>query len=150
MLNTETTMPYRERSAMRQYHQVGVEAQVAEATPHQLVQMLLDGALARVAAAKGAMEAGETARKAELIGRIVGIVDHLRAVVDRDRGGELAANLDALYEYIGRRLVEANLRNEAAVLDEVAGLLRELQTGWRAIAEPPGGESDAPVSDGGH
>jgi len=127
--------PYREHSAMRHYHQVGVEAQVADATPHRLVQMLLDGAVARLAAAKGAMEAGETARKAELIGRVIDIVAHLRAALDRDAGGELAANLDALYEYMERRLLEANLRDEPALLDEVSSLLKELQSGWRAIAE---------------
>ncbi|HEX6993026.1 MAG TPA: flagellar export chaperone FliS [Gammaproteobacteria bacterium] len=127
--------PYRERSAMRHYHEIGVEAQVADATPHRLVQMLLDGAAARVAAAKGAMEAGETARKAELIGRVIDIVAHLRAALDADAGGELAANLDALYEYMERRLLEANLRNEPALLDEVSSLLKELQSGWRAIAD---------------
>ncbi len=133
---TETTMsPYREHSAMRHYHEVGVEAQVTDATPHRLVQMLLDGAVARLAAAKGAMAAGETARKAELIGRVINIVVNLRAALDPDAGGELAANLDALYEYMERRLLEANLRNEPALLDEVSGLLRELQSGWRAIAE---------------
>lgn len=127
--------PYREHNAMRQYHQVGVEAQTADATPHQLVQMLLDGAAARLAAAKGAIAAGETARKAELIGRVIDIVDHLRAALDVERGGELAENLSALYEYMSRRLLEANLHNEPTVLDEVAGLLKELQSGWRAIGE---------------
>lgn len=127
--------PYRERSALRHYHEVGVEAQVADATPHRLVQMLLDGAAARVAAAKGAMEAGETARKAELIGRVIDIVAHLRAALDHDAGGDLAANLQALYDYMERRLLEANLRNDPALLDEVASLLRELQSGWSAIAE---------------
>ena len=145
---TETTMsPYREHSAMRHYHEVGVEAQVADATPHRLVQMLLDGAVARVASAKGAMEAGETVRKAELIGRVIDIVAHLRAALDAEAGGDLAANLDALYEYMGRRLLEANLRDEPALLDEVSSLLRELQSGWRAIADTIGSAA-AGVTDG--
>lgn len=127
--------PYREHNAMRQYHQVGVEAQATDATPHQLVQMLLDGAAARLAAAKGATAAGEIARKGELISRVIDIVDHLRAALDVEQGGELAENLNALYEYMSRRLLEANLRDEPALLDEVAGLLKELQSGWRAIAK---------------
>ncbi|HEX6999690.1 MAG TPA: flagellar export chaperone FliS [Gammaproteobacteria bacterium] len=119
--------------ALRHYRDVGVGARVAEAAPHELIQMMLDGALARVAAAKGAMLAGETARKGELIGRVIAIVqDGLLASLDR-RGGELAVNLAALYEYMGRRLVHANLHNDPDALDEVASLLRELQSAWRAI-----------------
>lgn len=125
--------PYRDSNALQQYHQVGVQAKVAEATPHELVQMLLDGAIARIAAAKGAMQAGETARKGDLIGRAIGMVDGLRTGLDMTQGGELAANLEALYDYMSRRLLEANLRNDPGALDEVAGLLRELQAGWRAI-----------------
>ncbi|MBN1238764.1 MAG: flagellar export chaperone FliS [Gammaproteobacteria bacterium] len=120
---------------MQRYHQVGVEAQVAGATPHELVQMLLDGAVARVVAAKVAMEAGEIARKGELIGRAIAMVEGLRSALDVERGGDLAANLEALYAYIERRLLEGNLRGDAAALDEVASLLREVQSGWRAIAE---------------
>lgn len=124
---------YRDSNALRQYHQVGVHAKVADATPHELVQMLLDGAIARIAAAKGAMQAGETARKGDLIGRAIGMVDGLRTGLDLSQGTELAANLEALYDYMGRRLLEANLRNDPGALDEVASLLRELQAGWRAI-----------------
>src|SRR5690606_41788549 len=109
------------------------------------VQMLLDGAAARVAAAKGAVGAGETARKAELIGRVIDIVAHLRAALDHDAGGDLAANLQALYDYMERRLLEANLRNEPALLDEVSSLLRELQLGWRAIAETAAGRAAQPA-----
>jgi len=134
--------PYRERGALRHYHEVGVEAAAADATPHQLVQMLLDGAVARLAAARGAMQAGETARKAELVGRVIDIVAHLRAALDMEGGAELAANLDALYDYIERRLLEANLRNEPTLLDEVSSLLRELQSGWRAIADTAAATSE--------
>src|SRR5690606_2348609 len=100
-----------------------------------LVQMLLDGAVARVVAAKVAMEAGEIARKGELIGRAIAMVEGLRSALDVERGGDLAANLEALYAYIERRLLESNLHGDAAALDEVASLLREVQSGWRAIAE---------------
>jgi len=127
--------PYRDNHALQRYHQVGVEAQVASATPHELVQMLLDGAVARVGAAKVAMEAGEIARKGELISSAIAMVEGLRSALDVERGGELAANLEALYDYIERRLLEANLRGEAAALDEVVSLLREVQSGWRAISD---------------
>ena len=119
--------------ALKQYQHVGVEAQVSEASPHRLVQLLLDGALVRIAAARGAMEAGEVMRKGELIGRVIDIVEGLRISLDRERGGDIAANLEELYRYLCRRLLEANLRNDATIMDEVAALLRELCAGWQAI-----------------
>lgn len=127
--------PYRDNHALKRYHEVGVEAQVAGATPHELVQMLLDGAVVRIAAAKAAMQAGEIARKGELISRAIAMVEGLRSALDLERGGDLAANLEALYAYMERRLLEANLRGETEALDEVVSLLREVQNGWRAIAD---------------
>jgi flagellar secretion chaperone FliS len=134
--------PYRDNQALQRYHEIGVEAKVAGATPHELVQMLLDGALARVSAAKGAMQAGEIARKGELIGRAITMVEGLRSALDVERGGDLASNLEALYDYIGRRLVEANLHGDVAALDEVVSLLREVQSGWRAIGGIVTGSGD--------
>lgn len=115
------------------YRQVGVEASVADASPHQLVQMMLDGALARIAAARGAIGAGDVALKGEMIAKAIGLVEGLRVSLDQDKGGELASNLAALYEYMGRRLLEANVHTSIDILEEVAGLLRELQSGWREI-----------------
>jgi flagellar secretion chaperone FliS len=131
--------------ALNQYQRMGVQAQVTDASPHALVQMLLDGALARIAAARGAMAAGETARKGDLIGRAIDMVEGLRTGLDQSRGGDLARNLGALYEYMARRLVEANLHNSDEMLEEVAGLLREIRSGWVAIggADNPAQRDDA-------
>ena len=134
---------YGNQRAMNQYQQMGVQARVKDAGPRELIQMMLDGALARIAAAKGAMTAGETAKKGELIGKAIGLVEGLRISLDMDAGGKLAENLFSLYEYMARRLLEANLRNDPVLLDEVASLLRELQTGWRDMTDgtsPQGGE----------
>jgi flagellar secretion chaperone FliS len=120
---------------IHQYQQMGVQAQVSDASPHQLIQMMLDGAVARVAAARGALDAGELGRKGELVGKAIGLVEGLRISLDLQQGGELAENLLALYDYMGRRLLEANLHNDGAILDEITSLLRELQTGWREIGE---------------
>ena len=125
---------YGNHQAIQQYARGAVQTQVSEATPHGLVQLMLDGATARIAAARGAMEAGETARKGELIGKAIDLVEGLRISLDGEQGGELAQNLDALYRYMGERLVEANLRNDARLLEEVSRLLREISAGWRAIS----------------
>ena len=121
------------RSALKEYEQVGVRSQVEGAPPERLVQMMLEGVLDRVSLARGDMENGETAAKGERIGKAVSLVEGLRASLDHERGGELAGNLDALYEYISRRLTEANLRNDVTILDEVSRLLREIKQAWDRI-----------------
>lgn len=122
-------------AALKQYQTVNTQAQAMEASPHRLIQMLMEGGLARLAQARGAMERDQTALKGELIGKAIGIIGGLREGLDLEQGGEVAANLDNLYEYMVARLLEANLKNEAAPLDEVAGLLRNVKTGWDAIGQ---------------
>ncbi|HDZ55806.1 MAG TPA: flagellar export chaperone FliS [Pseudomonas xinjiangensis] len=120
-------------AAMKQYQTVNVNAQVTEASPHRLIQMLFEGGLQRLAQAKGAMEYGNLALKGELIGKAMGIIGGLRDALDSKKGGELAANLDNLYSFMLQRLSLANIKNDPAMLDEVAKLLREVKEGWDAI-----------------
>lgn len=100
----------------------------------QLVLRMMDGALDRIVTARGHMARRETAAKGEAIGRAIGLIDGLRTSLDKQRGGEIAANLEALYDYMMRRLVEANLRDDERRLDEVAGLLDEIRLGWQAMS----------------
>ncbi|WP_394373054.1 flagellar export chaperone FliS [Pseudomonas oryzihabitans] len=120
--------------AMQQYQRVGVQSEVFEASPHRLIQMLMQGGLERIAQAKGAIERGLLSERGELIGKAVSIVGGLREPLDHQVGGDLSKNLDSLYEYMMRRLIEANRENDATKLDEVANLLREIKSGWDAIA----------------
>lgn len=122
-------------AALKQYQTVNTQAQAMEASPHRLIQMLMEGGLTRLAQARGAMERDQTALKGELIGKAIGIIGGLREGLDLQQGGEVAANLDSLYEYMVSRLLEANLKNEAAPLDEVVGLLRNVKSGWDAISQ---------------
>jgi len=117
------------------YKQIDCYTGVNEADPHRLVQMLLDGALEKIAVAKGLITHNETAKKGEAIGRAISIVSGLRSSLDISAGGEIAANLDNLYEYIERRLLEANLNNDVDILDEVLSLLREVKTAWESIPQ---------------
>lgn len=121
-------------SAMQQYQSVNTQAQAAAADPHRLIQMLMEGGLTRLAQARGAMERQQTALKGELIGKAIGIVGGLRQGLDLEQGGEIAVNLDSLYDYMTRRLMEANVQNDPAILEEVSSLLREVKDGWDAIA----------------
>ncbi|WP_019593198.1 flagellar export chaperone FliS [Thioalkalivibrio sp. ALM2T] len=121
--------------AVNQYRQSGALAEAQVADPHRLIQMLFEGALERIAVAKGAMQQGNVGLKGEKIGKAIDIVESLRAVLDHKHSPELSGNLDALYEYMSRRLLEANAQNDAGALDEVAKLLREIKGGWDEI--PP-------------
>ena len=121
-------------TAMRQYKSVNTQVQAVDASPHRLIQMLLEGGLARLAQARGAMERGEVGKKGELIGQAISIVGGLREGLNLEQGGEIAANLDKLYEYMAVRLLAANLHNDLVPLEEVAVLLRNVKAGWDAIA----------------
>ncbi|MBK1651808.1 flagellar export chaperone FliS [Halorhodospira halochloris] len=120
---------------VNQYQQVGSYSSAAYADPYRLVQLLMDGLLDRVAQARGAMERGEVAAKGELISKSISILDGLRSGLDHETGGRIAGNLEELYSYMQRRLVEANMQNEVEYLDEVASLMREIKSAWDAI--PP-------------
>ncbi|HBN9951345.1 TPA: flagellar export chaperone FliS [Pseudomonas aeruginosa] len=120
--------------AMKQYQQVSIEAQVSDANPHRLIQLLMQGGLERLAQARGAMEREQIPEKGILIGKAIGIIGGLREALDSERGGELAGNLDRLYEYMIARLVEANTRNDTNLLDEVSALLLEVKSGWDGIS----------------
>lgn len=119
--------------ALNQYKSVGVQSGMTDATPHQMITMLLDGALDRIASAKGAIGRKEVARKGELVGSAIAIIDGMRASLDYENGGEIAANLGSLYDYIERRLVEASATSDMTMLDEVSALLREIKSGWDSI-----------------
>ncbi|HIE1384114.1 TPA: flagellar export chaperone FliS [Pseudomonas aeruginosa] len=120
--------------AMKQYQQVSIEAQVSDANPHRLIQLLMQGVLERLAQARGAMEREQIPEKGILIGKAIGIIGGLREALDSERGGELAGNLDRLYEYMIARLVEANTSNDTSLLDEVSALLLEVKSGWDGIS----------------
>lgn len=115
------------------YQRVGSGSAVGEASRERLVQMLLDGALERIATAKGHIHRGEIGPKGEQIGKAISIVEGLKVSLNPE-AGEISANLGDLYTYIGSRLLAANAAEDAAILDEVAGLLREIKSAWDVVA----------------
>ncbi|GAB1258108.1 flagellar export chaperone FliS [Aurantivibrio plasticivorans] len=115
------------------YSSMHVESRVEDASPHRLIQMLFEGALERIAQAKGAMQQNQTERKGILINKAVGIIGGLQGSLEDAGDGSLTANLDALYDYMIRRLTEANLKNDSAMLDEVSGLVGEIKSAWDEI-----------------
>jgi flagellar protein FliS len=106
---------------------------IDDASPHRLIAMLLDGAVERITSAAGAMERGEVAVTGEAIGKAISIVDNLRVSLDQNQGGPIAENLSALYDYMTRRLLEANATKDREMLAEVAGLLKEIKVAWDQV-----------------
>ena len=119
------------------YQSVAAWSSATEEDPQRLILMLYDGALERIASARGCMNNGLVGEKTQLISRALAIVGELRGTLDLVRGGAIASHLDDLYEYIARRLLEANAGNRPELLDEVSSLLRELRSAWGAIAAHP-------------
>ncbi len=125
------------RNAVNAYAQVGVETGAMSASPHQLIVMLYDGARAAIARAKFHMAAGDIVAKGNAISKSIDIIDNgLRAVLDHSAGGDVAADLERLYDYMSRQLMLANLRNDEALLDQVDGLLQDLSSAWAQIGNP--------------
>lgn len=117
------------------YASVGVETGVSGASSHRLVAMLFDGFVDAVTTAKGALAAGQVEAKGRAVGRATRIVDEgLKASLDMNGGGRLAADLADLYAYVTLRLTQANLRNDAGALDECLALIRPLREAWASIA----------------
>jgi flagellar protein FliS len=116
------------------YSRVEVESGVSEADPHRLILMLYDGVLSAIRSAEAHLRAGRTADKCAQLSKAVRIVEEgLKTSLDKDAGGPLAGQLAALYDYASLRLLQANMKNDHAALDEVARLLADLRDAWARI-----------------
>ncbi|MCW5585858.1 MAG: flagellar export chaperone FliS [Chromatiales bacterium] len=120
----------KKRSGVAQYGKVAAESEVAYASPHRLVQMLMEGALEKVATAKGCIERNDLEGKSRQITWAMSIINGLRTSLDMDAGGAIAVNLDDLYAYMTRRLIDASAQNDANALSEVIDLLLEIKGAW--------------------
>ena len=129
---------------LRQYRRVDLHSGVEGASSHALVCMLMDGALAQIATAAGHMERGDVAAKGEKIGRAISIIEGLKSSLDPTAGGSLADNLALLYDYMTRRLLEANLRDDIAMLNEIRNLLAGIKSAWDRVALEAGEAGSPP------
>lgn len=121
------------RNASAIYQQNSVRGGVEDADPHQLIGMLLDGAIDRISQARGHMIHGNVADKGSSIARAVAIVGELREGLDHKVDPAFSQRLDSVYEYVTRRLLYAQLNDDLAALDETVRLLVPIREGWQAI-----------------
>ncbi|ENZ4138382.1 flagellar export chaperone FliS [Enterobacter ludwigii] len=116
------------------YTAVSLDSQIAGATPHQLIVLLYDGAINAMRRAEIYFQSGNIARRGEMISRAINIIDNgLRAGLDHEKGGQIAAELESLYEYISRTLLETNLNKSGENLPHLISLMTEMQETWQAI-----------------
>lgn len=122
------------KKALKAYGQVSLAASVETASAHRLIVMLYDGAIKAISLAKIHMGNGATAEKGAAISKAIAIIEEgLRLSLDKEKGGELAENLDALYDYMARQLLEANIYNKLEPLDVVLKLLVDIKEAWEGI-----------------
>ena len=124
-----------QRNAISAYRKVGLDGAVEASDPHGLILLLFSGAQAAFGTARLAMQQHQIATKGESISKVNDIISNgLKASLDLEKGGELAIRLEALYDYMVLRLLNANTKNDLKALEEVSGLLEEIHSAWRGIA----------------
>jgi flagellar protein FliS len=121
------------KKALDGYGRSALESEINYASPHRIIQMLIDGAISKVAIARGCIVRNDIPGKSRHITWAIDIISGLRTSLDTEKGGEIAENLNSLYDYMGRRLLESNVSNDPEILDEVTSLLKEIKLGWDSI-----------------
>lgn len=116
------------------YGRVGVESHVLSASPHKLIALLFEGAQKQIKAAQLHLENGNASEKGKAIGKALDIVNQgLLAALDKEKGGDIALQLEQLYHYVSDLLLRANLHNNAQLLEEAARLLNDIGSAWQEI-----------------
>ena len=120
--------------AISSYQRVGVESGVACADSHKLILMLFEGSISALNRAKQEIQHNNIAAKGEMISKAISIIDNgLKASLDISAGGEIANNLQALYDYMTKQLLSANVQSNIEIISEVIDLLSQLQEAWKSI-----------------
>lgn len=121
------------RGSLQAYKKVSIDSQLSAASPHKVIQMLMAGAIERLIQGKAAMQQGNIAVKGERLGKALDIVISLRTCLSMDDGGDIASNLDALYDFMIRQISQANQNNDGKAIDDVVEMLREIKSAWDQI-----------------
>ena len=121
------------RGSLQAYKKVSVDSQLTAASPHKIVQMLMAGAIERLIQGKAAMQAGNIPVTGERLGKALDIIISLRSCLSMDDGGDIAKNLDQLYEFMITQISAANHKNDPQPIDDVIDIIREIKSAWDQI-----------------
>ncbi|MFK8027948.1 MAG: flagellar export chaperone FliS [Gammaproteobacteria bacterium] len=121
--------------ALASYQEMGAYGQVEEANGHELIRLLLETLSVRITEAKTCIQEDDIGEKITRLTKALNILDGLRMSLNIEKGGEIAANLDDLYDYMQRQLIQANAHNDIPILDEVKGLVEEIKSAWVLIPQ---------------
>ncbi|PZP35660.1 MAG: flagellar export chaperone FliS [Roseateles depolymerans] len=119
--------------AYQSYQTTNLHAQTAQASPLQLVLVLMDGLLDELARARGHIEARRYELKSASLDKCVSIINGLSSALDMENGGEVVQNLARLYEYCAERLFRAGVELNVGIVDEVQRLLTQIRGGWQGV-----------------
>lgn len=128
------------RGAIKQYQQLETQSRIEDASPHRLIQIMMERALAKIGLARTQMKEGQVEEKGNNISDVISIINGLQASLNHKADPRMSENFDALYAYMMRRLLEANLHNNDSMLAEVSSLLGEIKEAWDAIADQVDGD----------
>ena len=118
------------------YQQIGLETDINNASPHGLIVMLYDGAIEAIRRSKTYLEIGDVEMKTKSVDKALRIItDGLNTSLDVNAGGALAQQLLALYDYISKELILANVQNNPERMDSCIGLLDDLRSAWLEIGQ---------------
>lgn len=115
---------------LKNYASLELQSRIDTASPYELIDMLLQGAKTRISSAIFCIQRDQIKEKCEHISKAISIIDGLRTSLDHERGGDIAANLESLYDYTQRILMEANLRNDIGKLEESHKLINTVHDAW--------------------
>jgi flagellar protein FliS len=118
---------------LKQYQKEANKTQLANAEPYQIIQMLMAGVMDSLAIAKGSVERGDLEVKSSSLSKASSIIVALRSSLDMNVDSEIPDNLNALYEYMGDRLVDASVDKDTNAIEEVSDLFREIKSAWDEI-----------------
>lgn len=123
-----------------QYKAIELQTRIETASPHELIDLLIQGARSHIATAQGNIQRNQIKEKGEHIGKAISIIEGLKMSLNHDKGGEIAENLLQLYDYVQQILLKANLKNDEDLLARSNMLLAEVHQAWQAINSGAGNE----------
>lgn len=121
--------------ATKMYESINLASEILDADPHRLVQLLMEGFIARVNAAKGFIERRNYTEKSVYINKSIDILNGLMMSLDSEKGGEIAEVLDELYRYMLNELVKANMMNDPIILEKIKNIMQNIKDGWDVIPQ---------------